>query len=38
MTSVELRAVLDEAAVVADLLDRDDRWWSPWDDWSPGRP
>ena len=35
MTGEELRAVLDEVAVVADLLERDDRWWSPWDGWSP---
>ncbi|MCP3420823.1 DUF402 domain-containing protein [Nocardioides pinisoli] len=31
----ELLAVLAEAERVADLLDRDDRWWAPWDDWSP---
>ncbi len=36
MTSDELRAVLAEAAVVADLLDRGDRWWARWDDWTPG--
>lgn len=35
ITDDELHHVLDEAAVVADLLDRDDRWWAPWDDWSP---
>ena len=28
-------AVLTAGAEVADLLDRDDRWWAPWDDWSP---
>ena len=28
-------AVLGAAAVVTDLLDRDDRWWSPWDEWVP---
>jgi hypothetical protein len=37
ITSEELRAVLDEAAVVADLLGRDDRWWARWDDWAPGQ-
>ena len=31
----ELVAVLRAAADVTDLLDRDDRWWSPWDGWSP---
>ena len=31
-----LHAVLGEAAVVADLLERDDRWWAPWDDWVLG--
>jgi hypothetical protein len=33
----ELVAVLRAAADVSDLLDRDDRWWSPWDEWTPGR-
>ena len=33
----ELVAVLRAAADVSDLLDRDDRWWSPWDDWTPVR-
>ena len=33
----ELVAVLRAAADVTDLLDRDVRWWSPWDDWSPDR-
>ena len=32
----ELRHVLDAAADVAGLLDCDDRWWAPWDDWAPG--
>ena len=32
----ELVSVLRAAEVVIDLLDRDDRWWSPWDDWTPG--
>jgi hypothetical protein len=27
--------VLAAGSEVADLLDRDDRWWAPWDDWSP---
>jgi Protein of unknown function (DUF402) len=31
----ELLATLDAAAVVAHLLQRDDRWWAPWDDWTP---
>lgn len=31
----ELRAVLAEATVVADLLDRDERWWASWDSWFP---
>lgn len=31
----ELLAVLGAATEVADLLDRDDRWWSPWDEWTP---
>lgn len=31
----EVRSVLTEAAVVADLLERDERWWSPWDGWAP---
>ncbi len=34
----ELVAVLRAAADVTDLLDRDVRWWSPWDDWSPAQP
>jgi hypothetical protein len=32
----ELVAELRAAAVVSDLLDRDDRWWAPWDEWAPG--
>ena len=31
----DLRHVLAAAPDVADLLDRDDRWWAPWDDWTP---
>ena len=31
------RRVLAAAAEVTDLLDRDDRWWAPWDDWAPPR-
>ena len=35
----ELVAVLRAAADVTDLLDRDDRWWAPWDGWSrPAEP
>ena len=33
-TDVLLR-VLAEAAHVTDLLDREQRWWAAWDDWSP---
>ncbi len=33
-TDVLLR-VLAEAAHVTDLLDREQRWWASWDDWSP---
>lgn len=35
ITADELLATLDAAAEVAGLLDRDDRWWAPWDDWTP---
>jgi hypothetical protein len=35
ITADELLATLDAAAEVADLLQRDDRWWAAWDDWSP---
>ncbi|KRE97191.1 hypothetical protein ASG76_00190 [Nocardioides sp. Soil774] len=35
ITSEELLATLAAAAEVADLLERDDRWWAPWDEWSP---
>ena len=31
----DLREVLRAAARVSELLDRDDRWWSPWDEWVP---
>ena len=34
----ELHHVLDEAAVVADLLERGDRWWAPWDGWENRHP
>ena len=33
----ELLGVLREAEVVVDRLDRDDRWWSPWDGWTPAQ-
>ena len=32
---IELRGVLEAAPVVVDLLERDDRWWSAWDEWTP---
>ena len=35
ITQDELLATLAAAAQVADLLERDDRWWSGWDDWAP---
>ena len=35
ITQDELLAVLAEADVVAGLLDRDERWWAPWDGWTP---
>ena len=35
ITQEELLPVLAAATEVADLLDRDDRWWTPWDDWTP---
>jgi hypothetical protein len=38
ITLDEVTHVLAAAADVTDLLDRDDRWWSPWDCWSPGTP
>ena len=31
----ELHGVLDAAPGVVDLLERDDRWWSAWDEWTP---
>ncbi len=34
-TLEDLGQVLAAAPDVVDLLDRDDRWWSPWDDWTP---
>jgi hypothetical protein len=34
--SDQLRQVLRSASGVAELLRRDDRWWSPWDEWTPG--
>ncbi|GAA1915359.1 DUF402 domain-containing protein [Nocardioides hwasunensis] len=35
MTTAELLDVLPAATEVADLLERDVRWWAPWDDWTP---
>lgn len=35
ITQEELLSVLAAAAQVAELLDRDERWWAPWDEWSP---
>ena len=35
ITQDELLAVLAEAELVAGLLDRDERWWAPWDGWTP---
>ena len=35
ITQDEVLAVLTAGAEVAALLDRDDRWWAPWDDWTP---
>ncbi len=35
ITQDELLAVLAAATEVADLLARDDRWWAPWDGWTP---
>jgi hypothetical protein len=35
MTRDEVVGVLHAAAGVADLLRTDDRWWAPWDDWTP---
>ncbi|MDO9457249.1 DUF402 domain-containing protein [Nocardioides sp.] len=34
----DLSHVLEAAAEVTDRLDRDDRWWAPWDDWTPSVP
>ena len=31
----QVRKVLDAAAEVSSRLERDDRWWSPWDAWAP---
>lgn len=30
-----LLRVLETAAELTDLLDRDQRWWAPWDGWTP---
>lgn len=30
-----LLRVLEAAAQLSDLLDRDERWWARWDDWAP---
>ena len=35
-TLEDVRHVLTAAPDVIDLLDRDHRWWSPWDEWAPG--
>ncbi|CAA9370254.1 MAG: hypothetical protein AVDCRST_MAG32-670 [uncultured Nocardioides sp.] len=35
ITLDEMLHVLRAAAGMADLLERDERWWAPWDDWSP---
>ena len=35
MTADQVVGVLHAAALVADLLRADDRWWAPWDDWTP---
>ena len=35
MSVDQVLATLDAAAEVTDRLARDDRWWAPWDDWSP---
>ncbi|RYB92219.1 hypothetical protein EUA06_04395 [Nocardioides glacieisoli] len=35
ITQDEVFAVLTAGAEVAALLDADDRWWAPWDDWTP---
>jgi hypothetical protein len=35
MTEAAVMGVLHAAAEVVDLLDRDERWWAPWDDWRP---
>ena len=37
MTESDLRQVLAAAADLTRLLDRDERWWAPWDDWVPPR-
>ncbi len=34
-STADLVRVLEEAAVITDLLDRDERWWAPWDAWTP---
>ena len=31
----QLRDVLAAATEVTERLDRDDRWWAPWDEWAP---
>ena len=36
-TLEDLRHVLAAAPDVVDLLERNERWWAPWDDWVPPR-
>jgi predicted RNA-binding protein associated with RNAse of E/G family len=35
MDRAQLVAVLEAATDVAAALEREDRWWSSWDDWTP---
>ena len=35
MTGEEVVGVLHAAAEVSARLDRDERWWAPWDHWAP---
>ena len=36
ITAAERDRIRVEAAVVAGRLDAGERWWAPWDDWTPG--